>query len=103
MKDFELLESGEILHSIGNFLVEGSAVIGTLTKMDGRLLQELGHALRIHRVDAKPNEFPALITNGFDPRNYSNLVILGIAHRLLGNGGVVDFRTAVNLETKSNM
>jgi hypothetical protein len=95
----EIVEMGEIIHSIGNVISDGTGKIGTLSKDDGLLLQELGHALRVRRTDSILKEdFSALIESGFNPKEQSTITILGIAHRLIGNAGLVSFKEAVGLE-----
>ena len=96
MENKEQVEAGEIIHSIGNGIVDGigngTTNIGGLSMNDGRLLQELGHSLRVNRNLATELEFPALMEHGFNPLDHEIIVILGVAHRLIGNAGLVSFQ-----------
>lgn len=98
MGSLEATESGDIIHSVGNHLVDGTASIGVLSVIDGQLLRELGHALRIDREDSMNFMFPQLLSNGFNPRDHDDIIILGIANRMIGNAGSVSFQDAVSSE-----
>lgn len=93
-----IVESGEIIHSVGNLLADEKATIGTLSINDGKALQELGTHLVAAKSSRNTLSHPTLLANGFNPLLHEDIVILGIAHRLIGNGGVVSFQDAVNSE-----
>lgn len=93
-------ETGEIIHSVGNGLITKELKIGTLTSEDGRILQELGHALRVRfpRDIESAHEFPVLKSHSFNPGNYSKTQLAAIASRIIGNAGIVSFAEAFEKE-----
>lgn len=88
---------GELIHGLGTSLSDGRSSIGSLSRQDGLILGEVGHALRMSpRGDADAAAlFPHCLAAGFNPREYSTSQLLDIATRVIGNEGVVSFRDAI--------
>ena len=94
------VEVGELIHGIGNDLVDGRAKIGSLSIEDGRILQELGHALRVSLVCGLPPShlFPVLNSVGFYPEQDEKAFITAVASRFIGNNGLLTFNDCVQQE-----
>ena len=97
--DNKTTQTGELVHGLGNSIVEGKSNVGSLTLDDGKILQELGHALRIRLIpDSRNNEFGECIKNGFNPHDSSHEFILEVLSRFVGNEGLLTFKQSVSCE-----
>jgi len=97
--DNKTLQAGEIIHGLGNSIVDGKSKIGSLTIVDGKILQELGHALRIKLT---PNGFKSYfkecINHGFNPNESTHEFILEVLSRFIGNEGLLTFKQSLACE-----
>ena len=101
--DRKVLLSGEIIHGLGNSIIDGNSKIGSLSIQDGKILQELGHALRVNLNVSSTrgvHEFPALHGEGFNPFESTQELILDIAASFIGNAGCLTFAQAIQANTK---
>lgn len=96
------VEVGELIHGLGNDLVDGGAKIGSLSVEDGRILRELGHALRVSLPGALPpsHVFPVLNSVGFYPEQHEKTFIAAVASRFIGNNGLLTFNDCVRQESE---
>lgn len=96
------VEVGELIHGLGNDLVDGGAKIGALSVEDGRILRELGNALRVSLPGALPpsHVFPVLNSVGFYPDQHEKTFIAAVASRFIGNKGLLTFNDCVREESE---
>lgn len=66
---------GELIHGLGNLVVDKQLINPYINAIDGRILQELGHVLRCNVTDH--NQF--LIDNGIDTKKMTRAEIAGKA------------------------
>ncbi|KZN63338.1 hypothetical protein [Pseudoalteromonas luteoviolacea] len=95
--DKKALLVGEIIHGLGNSIINEKSKIGTLSTQDGKILQELGHALRVNlNVTSRRwiEEFPSLYSEGFNPFEHTQEFILEVVASFIGNEGM-SFQQAV--------
>ena len=78
--------SGEFIHQIGNLLADDKIKICGLTAHDGKLLQELGHALRLEHYSSA-GDFETLLTAGIDISNMSRTEIVNMADSIFNRAG----------------
>ena len=101
--DRKVLLSGEIIHGLGNSIVDGKSKVGTLSTQDGKILQELGHALRVDLNMPSSHgacEFPVLHSEGFNPFDSNHEFILDVAASFIGNEGLLNFQQAIQANSK---
>jgi hypothetical protein len=79
------LAAGELIHGLGNLIVDKRITLGELTHDDGVKLQLLGHALRRELIS--DNLEPELIETGLvDPETMTPAKVVDIADTIIING-----------------
>lgn len=104
--DERMSNLGELIHGIGNSIVDGKSQLGKLTKEDGKILQELGHALRIELKNQHDHadDFDECKKNGFNPNNSNHQFISEILFVFVGNEGFYSFKESIEwVEEKTNI
>jgi hypothetical protein len=72
--------TGELIHGLGNLLADGKIQIGELTANDGKLLQDLGDALRRESLS---DSYQALTDAGIRPTVMTRAEIVDAADSIL--------------------
>ena len=100
--DFEnvpVKEFGDLIFSIGTAINLGVTKMGELSQSDGKVLRELGHAIRMENFnDVSENGFPELAKMKFDPAKHSKVFIYKIIKEMLHN--LVSFERAFQYQSE---
>ncbi|MEH6454781.1 MAG: hypothetical protein V7749_00535 [Cocleimonas sp.] len=82
------LQTGELIHSIGNRIVDKELTIESKCEQVGEVLQELGSALRTNPITDR--YYPCLERFEFKPSNYKRSELIGLADWLFDSGKSFD-------------
>ncbi|MFV7762557.1 MULTISPECIES: hypothetical protein [Shewanella] len=72
--------AGELIHGLGTIIADEAIKFGSLTIIDGQLLQELGAALRQQELSGS---FPALRRAGVTPSQMTRTELVDLAGTIL--------------------
>lgn len=82
------LESGELIHSLGNKIVDKELTVESQCECVGEVLQELGSALRTDPI--KDELYPCLERFEFKPSHFKRSEIIALAGWLFDSGKSFD-------------
>lgn len=82
------LESGELIHSLGNKIVDKELTVESQCECIGEVLQELGSALRTNPINDE--HYPCLERLEFKPSHFKRSEIIALAGWLFDSGKSFD-------------